>query len=42
MAIIDTTTNEKGDNVIMGDLNLPEVDWEEGTTHTYSGVSCKD
>ena len=42
MAIINTITNNKGDNVILGDLNLPEVDWEEGTTYSYSGVSSKD
>ena len=42
MAIINTITNNKGDNVILGDFNLPEVDWEEGTTYSYSGVSSND
>ena len=41
-AIIDTMEKKSNDSVILGDLNLPEVDYEEITTHPYPGVSNKD
>ena len=39
-AICNTMENNV-DNLIIGDLNLPEVDYEDGSTKPYPGVRKK-
>ena len=41
-AIINTMSRRAADAVILGDLNLPEVDYDQTTTCTYPGISNKD